>query len=56
MISIIGMDLGRAIAPIKGNYDPPFASAGDIEGTSERLGTALAFRTRPDARGAMNRQ
>jgi len=61
MLSSTGMDLGRAIAPVNHDYDPPFAYAGRIERVTFELPARPTARDRADeaereARAAMARQ
>ncbi len=61
MLSSTGMDLGRAIAPINRDYQPPFAYPGKIKKVTFELASRPTERDRRDesegeARAAMARQ
>ena len=61
MLSSTGMDIGRAIAPVNRDYNPPFAYGGDIQRVIFELPTRTSERDKSEhaqreARAAMARQ
>ena len=61
MLSSTGMDIGRAIAPVNHDYQPPFAYGGTIKSVRVVLAVRATNRdkeeeARGEARAAMTRQ